>query len=56
VGVRDAESGAIEVYMDHAEKPGLRAVDTSILSGRVGFGSFDDTGVFRNITISAGVK
>jgi hypothetical protein len=49
---RDGDSGLIEVYVDHAETPALRAIDSTIPAGRVGFGSFDDTGEFRNIVIT----
>lgn len=49
--MRDAESGAIRVYFDGAETPLLQAVDTTLRSGRVGFGSFDDPAAFRAIRI-----
>lgn len=50
---RDGDTGWIEVYLDGATTPALRARDTTIRSGRVGVGSFDDTGEFRDITVSA---
>ncbi len=43
---RDTTSGAIEVYFDDLMRPVIRAVDTTLLHGRVGVGSFDDTGDF----------
>ena len=50
--VRDGDSGSIEVYVDGAATPALRAVDTTLRSGRVGVGSFDDTGEFRGFSVT----
>jgi hypothetical protein len=41
--VRDAKTGAIEVFYDDMDNSIMRAVDKTFLSGGVGFGSFDDT-------------
>ncbi len=49
---RDPASGRIEVYMDDATTPGLVATDTTFATGLVGFGSFDDTALIRDITIT----
>jgi hypothetical protein len=49
---RDRVSGQISVYVDKSKKPVLQAVDTTICCGKVGFGSFDDTGEIRRIVIS----
>jgi|GEM_PF-581121 len=49
---RDGESGHISVYVDRMHDPVLKAIDTTICCGRVGFGSFDDTGEFRNIVVT----
>lgn len=49
---RDGESGRIEVFVDGAEQPSLKATDTSIRAGRVGLGSFDDTGEFRRFAVA----
>jgi hypothetical protein len=49
---RDGESGRIAVYMDGSTTPALLANDTTITHGRLGLGSFDDTGEFRNIVIT----
>jgi hypothetical protein len=49
---RDGESGQIEVFVDGTSQPALRATDTSIRAGRVGLGSFDDTGEFRQLSVS----
>lgn len=50
--VRDTESGAIRVYLDGSEAPLLQAVDTTLRTGRVGFGSFDDPAAFRAVRIT----
>ena len=44
--VRDVTSGKIEVYWDDLAKPVMEAVDTTFGRGRIGVGSFDDTGLF----------
>jgi hypothetical protein len=48
---RDGRSGRIAVYMDGSRAPVLQATDTTIVRGRAGVGSFDDTGEFRNIVV-----
>ena len=50
--IRDGKSGKIEVYFDNSKKPVLEAKNTTISSGQVGVGSFDDTGEFGNISIT----
>ena len=42
--VRKVESGTIEVYFDDMRKPIMKAEDKTFRWGRVGVGSFDDTG------------
>lgn len=42
--VRRAENGSIEVYFDDMETPAMTAEDKTFGEGRMGFGSFDDTG------------
>jgi hypothetical protein len=49
--VRRAESGTIEVYFDDMRTPAMAAVDTTFIRGRVGIGSFDDTGQFDNVVV-----
>jgi hypothetical protein len=49
---RDGETGRIEVFVDGADQPSLKASDTSIRAGRVGLGSFDDTGEFRRFGVA----
>lgn len=48
----DGTTGVVEVTVDGQPVPALRAVDMSLSSGRVGIGSFDETGEFRNVHIS----
>jgi len=49
--VRDVDTGRIDVFFDDMEKPAMTAVDKTFTSGRVGIGSFDDTGYFDDITL-----
>lgn len=49
---RDGATGTIEIYVDGSKAPVLAASDTTIRTGRVGLGSFDDTGEFRKIEIA----
>ena len=50
---RNAESGEIKVYFDDMKSPAMTATDKTFGAGRVGFGSFDDTGNFDDIRIYA---
>ena len=43
---RDAASGRIEEFVDDFATPALTATDRTFVTGRVGFGSFDDQGEF----------
>jgi len=49
--IRHTESGTIQIYFDG--KKIMTANDTHFVDGRIGFGSFDDTGQFDNIKIWA---
>jgi len=49
--VRNVETGTIEVFFDNNPEPIMTAVDDTFKSGRIGAGSFDDTGQFDNIKI-----
>lgn len=52
--VRLERKGAdIRVFVDGAEEPTVEARDTTISRGRIGFGSFDDSGRIRNVRIWA---
>ncbi|WP_229737741.1 PQQ-dependent sugar dehydrogenase [Isoptericola cucumis] len=50
--VRCADSGDVAVYVDGLDTPLLTASDTTFPSGRVGFGSFDNTGSLRDLTVT----
>lgn len=56
--LRCADSGTIAVYLDGSRTPLMTAKDTTFRSGRVGFGSFDNTARLRNLTLagSAGTR
>jgi len=54
--VRNVETGAIEVFFDDNPEPIMTAVDDTFKSGKIGVGSFDDTGQFDNIRIHAHKK
>ena len=45
-------TGEIAVYVDGHRDPLLTAKDTTFGSGRVGFGSFDNVGRLRNLTVT----
>ncbi|MEM7305334.1 MAG: hypothetical protein AAF682_01625 [Planctomycetota bacterium] len=50
---RDAEEGTVRVFFDDMVTPVLEARDTTLSWGRVGVGSFDDTGRFANLELRA---
>lgn len=49
--VFDGDSGRCYVEVNGKRNPSLEAVDLSLRFGRVGLGSFDETGSFRNVRI-----
>jgi hypothetical protein len=49
--MHDGQSGAVQVTVDGQIIPALHAIDLSIRNGRVGIGSFDETGDFKNVMI-----
>jgi hypothetical protein len=49
--VRQASTGKVEVYFDDMTKPIMKADDKTFGEGFAGFGSFDDTGRFRKVTL-----
>lgn len=49
----DSVTRTIEVAVDGQPVPALHAVDLSLGPGKVGLGSFDETGAFKNIKITA---
>ena len=48
---RDVQSGRIEVFFDDLEKPVMITENKRFVWGRVGIGSFDDTGSFDVIRL-----
>jgi len=51
--VRSVAEGSIKIYFDDMSSPIMEATDTHFDKGRIGFGSFDDTGQFDEIKIWA---
>ncbi len=49
--IRTVQDGRIEVYFDDMKKPVMTAKDTTFQWGRVGLGSFDDTGHWDDIVL-----
>lgn len=49
--VRDVGKGTIEVFFDDKPEPIMTAVDKRFTWGRVGVGSFDDTGCYNDIRL-----
>jgi hypothetical protein len=49
--VRDVEDGTIEVFFDDGAEPIMTAVDRNFKWGKIGVGSFDDTGQFDEIRL-----
>jgi hypothetical protein len=47
----DAVRGSVSVTVDGETVPALTAVDRSLGAGRAGFGSFDETGAFKNVSL-----
>lgn len=50
--VRCADTGEVAVYLDGIDAPLLTATDTTFSEGRVGFGSFDNFGRLRALTVT----
>jgi len=50
---RRVDAGTIKVFWDYGAEPALVAEDRTFGWGRVGFGSFDDSGLVRNIVLRA---
>ena len=49
--LRDVEKGTIEVFVDDMANPIMTAVDNHFKWGKIGVGSFDDTGRFDDIRL-----
>lgn len=54
--VFDGDTGRCYMEVNGKRNPSLEAVDLSLRHGRIGMGSFDETGDFRNVRISGEVK
>lgn len=54
--VRNLSKGGIEVFFDDFTKPIMTAADTHFGYGKVGVGSYDDTGYFDDIIIRGNEK
>ena len=54
--VRAAGNGRIQVFFDADPAPVLSAVDSTLTTGRVGVGSFDETAEFRGLELVASPK
>jgi hypothetical protein len=52
----DARTGLAQVWTDGKTSPSFRAYDLSLSAGKIGLGSFFDTGDFRNVRITGKVK
>ena len=50
---RRVKEGVIRVYWDNSKEPILVAKDNTFDWGRIGFGSFDDSGIVTNIVVRA---
>jgi hypothetical protein len=48
----DGKTGEVQGFVDGVAVPALHAVDLSLSSGRVGIGSFDETGDFKNVKVT----
>lgn len=51
--VRDASSGEIEVLMDGTKQPLFSLRDSTFTCGRIGIGSFDETGDFDDFELTS---
>lgn len=49
--IRDIETGSVKIFFDDMNIPIMEAIDHHFDYGYIGFGSFDDTGMFDNIKI-----
>jgi hypothetical protein len=52
--VRQVNDGLIQVFFDDMARPVMIARDRTFIHGKVGIGSFDDTGMFDDIEVRGG--
>ncbi|SPE29797.1 Signal peptide protein [Acidobacteriia bacterium SbA2] len=50
---RDVNSGSIKVFVDGESQPRFSVVDKTFKCGRVGLGSFDETGDYTDVKLSS---
>ena len=50
--VRHVKDGLIQVFFDDMEHPAMTAHDRTFGHGRIGVGSFDDTGMFDDVEVA----
>lgn len=50
--VRRVEDGLIQVFFDDLTKPIMTAHDKTFTHGRIGVGTFDDTGLFDDVVVA----
>ena len=50
---RDVDTGSIKVFVDQETQPRFSVVDKTFKCGRVGLGSFDETGDFTDVKLSS---
>lgn len=50
--VQNSGTGTVDVTVDGKAVPALHAVDLSLTTGKIGIGSFDETGDFKNVKIT----
>ena len=49
----DSKTGLVQVSIDGKAVPALRAVDLSLSEGRIGLGSFDETGEYKKVKVKS---
>jgi hypothetical protein len=54
--IREIDTGTIEVYFDDMSSPIMTAIDSRFQLGKVGVGSFDDTGQFDEVRVWLPIK
>jgi hypothetical protein len=50
---RNVKAGTIKIFVDKQKKPLFSVVDRTFLCGRVGMGSFDETGDFTDVKLTS---
>jgi len=50
---RDVDTGSIKVFVDQEPQPRFAVVDKTFKCGRIGLGSFDETGDFTDVKLSS---